>query len=157
MSFCRCLTTLYLIVFLLPTTYAQNTSAFENLLLNATNNINSGSYNQATLELKDALKQAEAIKNKKDEARVYDLLAEICIKKREFKEFKNYDAFATQIASQLKDTALLISLNNRKGIYYMEEGQNELAALQYNTALNLSIAKKETKKSKNNIMVSECL
>jgi len=146
MSFCRCLTTLYLIVFLLPTTYAQNTSAFENLLLNATNNINSGSYNQATLELKDALKQAEAIKNKKDEARVYDLLAEICIKKREFKEFKNYDAFATQIASQLKDTALLISLNNRKGIYYMEEGQNELAALQYNTALNLSIAKKETKK-----------
>jgi two-component system sensor histidine kinase UhpB len=146
MSFLRCLKTLCLLLFIAQNSYAQNSSTFENLLVNANNNINSGSYNQAILQLKDALKQSEIAKNKKNEAQVYDLLAEISIKKREFKEFKTYDAFATQIANQLKDTALLISLNNRKGIYYMEEGQNELAAQQYNTALNLSIAKKETKK-----------
>jgi two-component system sensor histidine kinase UhpB len=146
MSFRRCLKTLYLLIFIIQNSYAQNTSIFENLLVNANNNINSGSYNQATLQLKDALKQAETTKNKKNEARAYDLLAEISIKKREFKEFKTYDAFATQIATQLKDTILLIGLNNRKGIYYMEEGQNDLAAQQYNTALDLSIVKKETKK-----------
>ncbi len=135
-----------LLIFIVQNSYAQNSSTFDNLLISANNNINSGSYNQATLQLKDALRQSEIAKNRKNEAHVYDLLAEISIKKREFKEFKTYDAFATQIANQLKDTTLLISLNNRKGIYYMEEGQHELATQQYNTALNLSIAKKETKK-----------
>lgn len=139
----RCLITLYLLLLIVQNSYAQNTSAFENLLVNANNNINAGSYNQATLLLKDALKQS---KTKKNEARIYDLLAEISIKKREFNTFKTYDAFATQIATQLKDTILLIGLNNRKGIYYMEEGQHDLATQQYNTALNLSIAKKETRK-----------
>ncbi|RZL41372.1 MAG: hypothetical protein EOP00_24980 [Pedobacter sp.] len=127
----RCLKTLYLLLLIVQNSYAQNTSAFENLLVSANNNINSGGYNQATLQLTDALKQSEITKNRKNEAHVYDLLAEISIKKREFAAFKTFDDLTNPIANQLKDTALLVSLSNRRGIYYMEEGKNDLATNHY--------------------------
>ncbi len=136
---------LFLFILIAQTSYAQST-AIDNLLINANTYINSGNYNQANALLKDGLKQAEATKNKRKEAHIYDLLAEVSFKKREFKDFKTYDAFASQIANQLKDTLLLIDLNNRKGIYYAEDGQNDLATQHYNTALNLCLAKKESKK-----------
>ncbi|MNK28865.1 Sensor histidine kinase DesK [compost metagenome] len=135
------------ILIIIQASYAQNNSSFENLLISANNKLNSGNYNQATIQLKDVLKRDQTAKNKKNEARIYDLLAEISIKKREFKEFKTFDVLASQIANQLKDTALLIGLHNRKGIYYMEEGQNELAAQHYNIALNMTLTIKDSKKA----------
>ena len=111
--------------------YAQVNTSFETLFSSANHHINSGKYNQATSLLKDAVDHAKNLKNRNYEARSYDLLAEISIKKREFKDFKVYDALATSIAAQLKDTVLLLSLSNRKGIYYMEEGQNDLATFHY--------------------------
>jgi two-component system sensor histidine kinase UhpB len=134
---------IFIFLFTIQKVNAQTNLAFDNLLLNANRNINSGNYQLAITTLNDALKQA---KNQKNEAQVYDLLAEISVKKREFKNFLDYDKAALRIANNLKDTSLLISLYNRKGIYYMEEGQNDKAALHYNTALNLSLAKKNTKK-----------
>ena len=146
MKLFRFIKALFLFLFIIQTSYAQNNATVENLLINANNNINAGNYQQAIPLLNDVLAKAKASKNKKNEASAYDLLAEISVKKREFKNFINYDNAALSIAHQLKDTTLLISLANRKGIYYMEEGQNELAAQLYNSALNMSLVKKETKK-----------
>ncbi|TCC89252.1 tetratricopeptide repeat protein [Pedobacter frigiditerrae] len=137
----------FVFLFTIQNSYAQNNSSFEHLLISANNYINTGNYNQATTLLNTELVKAKQAKNKKIEASVYDLLAEISIKKREFKEFKVYDDLASPIANQLKDTTLLISLNNRRGIYYMEEGKNDLANHQYNSALTMSLAKKESKKA----------
>ena len=78
-------------LFIVKKSYAQSNVGFENLLTSANNNINAGAYNQASINLKDALKQASATKNKQYEARAYDLLAELSIKKREFANFKNED------------------------------------------------------------------
>lgn len=147
MFFFRLLTIFLCVLCISLNNYAQVTHPFEIVFSNANQNINSGNYNQASSLLKDAVNHAKNLKNRINEARSYDLLAEISIKKREFKDFKVYDALATSIAAQLKDTALLLSLSNRKGIYYMEEGQNDLAEVQYTTALNLSLIKKDTKKA----------
>ncbi len=78
---------LFLFILIAQTSYAQST-AIDNLLINANTYINSGNYNQANALLKDGLKQAEATKNKRHEAHIYDLLAEVSFKKREFKDFK---------------------------------------------------------------------
>lgn len=146
MFFHRFLKVISILLVFIQTAHAQVSKSFNDLLSNADKHITLGNYNQASDILKSTLKTSQATKNKKNEAQVYDLFAEISIKKREFKDFLNFDIAATQIANQIKDTTLLISLNNRKGIYYMEEGKNDLAAQHYNTALNLSLAKKETKK-----------
>ncbi|TKC01181.1 tetratricopeptide repeat protein [Pedobacter cryotolerans] len=142
----RFIKVVFILVVFFQNSYAQSGSLLAQILATADEQISNGKYSQASALLKDALTQAIKVNDKKQEARVYDLLAEISIKKREFKDFKTYDAFAYQLATQLKDTTLLISLNNRKGIYYMEEGQNDLATMHYNTALNFSLAKKNTKK-----------
>lgn len=146
MFFFRFLGVIFITYIISYNTYAQSGVSIAQILATADEQISVGKYNQASALLKNALAQATKTKSKKHEAVAYDLLAEISIKKREFKNFKTYDAFANQLAIQLKDTTLLISLNNRKGIYYMEEGQNDLAALHYNTALNLSLVKKNTRK-----------
>ena len=147
MFFIRLLTLFLGVLCISLNNYAQVNTSFETLLSRANQQINTGNYNQASSLLKDALNHAKNFKNKNYEARSYDLLAEISIKKREFKDFKVYDALATNIAAQLKDTVLLLSLSNRKGIYYMEEGQNDLAEAQYSTALNYSLIKKDTRKA----------
>ena len=126
---------------------AQVNSSSDNLLITATNHINAGNYNQAFTLLNNAIIQVKQSKNKKNEASIYDLLAEISIKRREFAAFKSYDDLATPIALQLKDTTLIISLSNRRGIYYMEEGKNDLANQQYSNALAMSLAKKDSKKA----------
>lgn len=140
------LSVFFIVVAILQNSYAQSEGSLAQMLAKADEQLSIGNYNQASALLKEVLAQATKTKNKKHEALAYDLLAEISIKKREFKDYKTYDAFANQLAVQLKDTALFISLNNRKGIYYMEEGQNDMAAMHYNTALNLSLLKKNTKK-----------
>lgn len=146
MFFLRVLRTAFIIAVLSHCANAQPNAHINDLLASANKHIATGNYNQASALLKETLAVATQVKSKQYEAVVYDLLAEIYIKKRAFKDFKTYNAFALNLANELKDTALLINLNNRKGIYYMEEGQNDLATLHYNTALNLSLAKKNTKK-----------
>ena len=142
----RILKTLFFLLFIVQTNYAQTNVNFENLLTNANATINSGHYAQATLVLNTALKQTKNLKQKNNEARIYDLLAEISLKKRELKDFNIYDELATTIATQLRDTSLLINLYNRRGLYYMEEGKNDLANQNFSIALEMSLAKQDSKK-----------
>lgn len=142
----RVLKVTFLLAIVLQYASAQSGISLAQMLAKADEQVSIGKYNQASALLKETLAQATKVNNKIYEAKAYDLLAEISIKKREFNDFKTYDAFANKLATQLKDTSLLISLYNRKGIYYMEEGKNDLAAMHYNTALNLSLTKKNTKK-----------
>lgn len=145
MLFLRVLKVTFLLAIVFQYANAQSSNSLAPLLAKADEQVSIGKYNQASALLKETLAQATKVNDKIYEAKAYDLLAEISIKKREFNEFKTYDALANKLATQLKDTSLLISLYNRKGIYYMEEGKNDLANIHYNTALNLSLAKKKLK------------
>ncbi len=88
----RFLGVIFLAFFISQNTYAQSTDVIAKMLDNADEQLSIGKYNQASALLKEVLAQATKTKSKKHEAAAYDLLAEISIKKRDFKDFKTYEA-----------------------------------------------------------------
>ncbi len=118
---------------------AQKTPITEKSL---TNLINNGilfksqlDFNAANSIFNRALVLSKSSKAKKSEAIIYDQLAEIALTNNKYKTLNTYDSLLIPIATQLKDTALLINAYNRKGLYLANNGDNKKAEQNYNLAL----------------------
>ncbi len=84
---------------------------------------------------------------KTGEAYAYDCLAEVQLLNGNMNAVKKYDSLITPLALQLKDTALLVSYNNRTGVYNMENGRYKEAEQNFLSAINLGKEKLQSNKA----------
>ncbi|MCD8539743.1 MAG: hypothetical protein LRY55_08220, partial [Leadbetterella sp.] len=82
----------------------------------------SGQYDAAYTLASEVAERTKSAGQISREAHAYDLLADITFKVGKTKEAKKFDSLLLKSATQVKDTALLISTYNRTALYQMQEG-----------------------------------
>jgi two-component system, NarL family, sensor histidine kinase UhpB len=103
--------------------------------------LNRANYDTAVALCNTVLTSAQKIGYKYGQAKIYDLLAEIMFKNGKLNDAVQYNSFALPIATELKDTGLLINIKNRTGLYFLEKGKNKDAEQNFTTALSLGLNK----------------
>jgi signal transduction histidine kinase len=103
--------------------------------------LNKANYDTAIALCNSALINAQKLNYKTGQAKVYDLLAEIMFKNGKLNDAAQYNLLALPIATELKDTGLLINIKNRTGLYLLEKGKNKDAEQNFTVALSLGLNK----------------
>jgi two-component system sensor histidine kinase UhpB len=104
-------------------------------------------YDSAIVLSKQALTLSKEKNFNIGEANSYDRLAEIMLLNGRMAEVSRYDSLVLPLATQLKDTALLISAYNRNGVYSMEHGKQKEAEQSFLQALDMGLEKKQSGKT----------
>jgi signal transduction histidine kinase len=104
-------------------------------------------YGSATAYAKQVLNYAKLVDYKTGEGYAYDCLAEVKLLNGEMNEVRYYDSLELPLAVSVKDTTLMVSSYNRKGIYFMETGNNKAAEQSFLTAINMGLDKQQSSKT----------
>jgi two-component system sensor histidine kinase UhpB len=104
-------------------------------------------YDSAIHTCNEVLQQTEKQNLKLFSATAYDLLAEIMVANGKMGTVPKYDSLILPIATQYKDTGLIINARNREGIYLVEQGKTSEAADQYLAILNMRLEKEQSLKT----------
>lgn len=94
-------------------------------------------YDTAIALCKQALALSEKLNYKSGQANIYDVLAEIMFKNGKLDIANQYNLQALPIATELRDTGLVINIRNRTGLFLLEKGQNKEAERNFTAALGL--------------------
>jgi signal transduction histidine kinase len=105
------------------------------------------SYDSAIAVANQALMLSKKNASKKSEVEVYEKLSEIMLLNGRMAELRHYDSLILPMATQLKDTSLMVNSYNRLGVYLMEQGKNKDAEKYLQTALTLRLEKEQSKKT----------
>lgn len=134
-----------ILFFLIPFTgWAQET----NLLIKHAESLSAKSqYDSAILVFNNALISSKKENNKKAEASINDKLAEIMFQNGRMEEMNAYNSSLLTLATQQKDTVLLINAYNRNGLYNVEIGKAKEAEDYFQKVLSLGLEKKKTNKT----------
>jgi two-component system, NarL family, sensor histidine kinase UhpB len=108
---------------------------------------NIAKYDSALALANDALTFSKKNQYKKGEATAYDRLAEIMLLYGKMGSIRQYDSVGMPIATQIKDTALLINYWNRAGVYNMELGKHKDAEKYFTQALQAGVEKRQNEKT----------
>ncbi|NOT92206.1 tetratricopeptide repeat-containing sensor histidine kinase [Ferruginibacter sp.] len=103
--------------------------------------LNKANYDTAIILCNKALISSQKLNYKAGQAKAYDVLAEIMFKNGKMNDAEQYNLLAAPLATELKDTGLLINIKNRTGLYLLEKGKNKEAEQNFTTALNLGANK----------------
>jgi two-component system, NarL family, sensor histidine kinase UhpB len=104
-------------------------------------------YDSAIATGQRALSISQKANYKRGQAMAYDRLSEIMLLNGKMKEVRHYDSLVMPMATQLKDTTLLVSAHNRSGVYYMEKGLIKDAEQSFTQALNMGLEKDQSIKT----------
>ncbi len=104
-------------------------------------------YDSAANEAKKVAATASKKGYRRQEAKAYDILAEVMRVRGKMEELRRYDSLLTGLAVQLKDTSLLLSSRNRMGVYLLEQGRTSEAADYFLSALQIKLEKEQSLKT----------
>jgi two-component system sensor histidine kinase UhpB len=96
---------------------------------------------------KKAVSLSKQINYLPGQASGYDLLAEIMLQNGRMSEVRYYDSLLLPVATQIKDSSLLINIYNRNGIFSMERGKTKEAEQNYQLALDIGLDKRQSSKT----------
>ncbi len=142
-----------LFFFVAVTAHAQkkyqpaDSAAVKQLLQQAEYFTKQAAYDSAIALANRALAISKQNSFKRGEAQAYEKLSEIMLLNGRMKEVRRYDSLVLPLATQLKDTALMMNSNNRWGVYLMEQGKNKEAEKYLGTALSLGLEKEQSSKT----------
>ncbi len=130
-------------------TYSQSdVSANTSLLITKANDVyKKAMYDSAIFLCNRAVILSQKNGNKKDEARSYNLLADIKRTRGEIAAAKKYDSLLLPIATQLKDTALIIDARNRNGLNLLDQGKTGEAADMFISILKMKLEHEQSLKT----------
>lgn len=114
----------------------------EQMLSQAKTLFEKGQYDASYTLANQVVTQAKSKGLARTEAQTYDLLADITFKVGKTSEAKSFDSLLLKAATQIKDTALLISTYNRTALYQMQEGATQQAKEGFLKVLNMIEASK---------------
>jgi len=80
-------------------------------------------------------------------ATAWDLMAEVMLVNGKIAEARNYNSKILPIATQFKDTTLIISARVREGVYLLETGKYGEAAEHFNAVLDMRLTKEQSLKT----------
>lgn len=80
-------------------------------------------------------------------ATAWDLIGEIMMANGKFPLVRRYDSLILPIATQFKDTTLIISVRTREGVYLLEHGKNGEAADHFLAVLEMRLTKEQSLKT----------
>lgn len=116
-------------------------------LKNAKSLIESLKYADAESELNQFLAVPHNLENKHIAVIAYDLMAEINFQTGKMNVMNDYNSRVLPIATELKDTLLIVEVYNRKGIFEMQNGNAKEAENHFRKALSLGIEKNKSAKT----------
>lgn len=117
--------------------YTSNVLVVKEHILSASKFLDASRYDTAISLCNNALALAQRINYKTGQAEIYDLLAEVMLKngRLDLSTLNNTQALA--LATDLRDTSLLINIKNRTGLHFLERGNSKEAEQNFTAALNL--------------------
>jgi two-component system sensor histidine kinase UhpB len=80
-------------------------------------------------------------------ATAWDIIGEVMMANGKFPLVRRYDSLILPIATQYKDTTLIISVRTRAGVYLLEHGQNGEAAEHFKAVLDMRLTKEQSVKT----------
>ena len=106
-----------------------------------------GNFDSAKINYEKMIRLAGNSKNKKAEATALHQLADMMQQTGRLAEMKKYDSSLLQLLLPLRDTAGLIAVYNRNGVYFQEMGKKEEAESNYKLALGLGLERAQSEKT----------
>ncbi|WP_207510582.1 ATP-binding protein [Longitalea luteola] len=125
----------------LPDTVAIRHSLNEALQLSKKN------YDSAVNKCNDIVQLTEKHHLKLLSATAFDVLAEIMLASGKMAAVRKYDSLVLPVATQFRDTNLIINAKNREGIYLLEQGKNAEAAANFQSILDMRLEKAQSIKT----------
>lgn len=132
------------------TSYSQSATdsiTVANLIARTDKFTKQAAYDSATVAGKQAYSVSQKANYKRGQALAYDRLSEVMLLVGKMKEVRFYDSLVMPLASQMKDTTLLVNCYNRSGVYYMEKGMIKDAEQSFTLALNMGLEKDQSVKT----------
>lgn len=126
---------------------AAPVASLRQLKLDAEQYIQRGQFDSAKSCLEKIRLESISGKNKREEAAALQQLADLMQQTGRLAEMRKYDSSLLQIVLQLKDTAGIIAVYNRNGVYFQEMGKKEEAENYYKLALGLGLEKAQSDKT----------
>lgn len=117
------------------------------LLTNTESLTQKAHYDSAITLCKQALLISRQHKLKEGEAHAYDKLSEVMMLHGKMDQVRYYDSLVMPLATELKDTTLLVNASNRSGVYFMEKGKTKEADESFSHALTIRLEKEQSKKT----------
>jgi two-component system sensor histidine kinase UhpB len=129
------------------TNSVTDTMQIEKLLRQTESLTQAASYDSAITTAKQVINYSRQAGYKAGEATAYDHLSEVMLLMGKMTEVRYYDSLVIPMATQLKDTTLIINAANRTGVFYMEKGKTKESEQSFHDALNLGLEKEQSKKT----------
>lgn len=126
---------------------ASDTLHIGNLIRQAEILSQRAAYDSAIHIGKQALAASRQTGYKQGEANACDRLAEIMMLTGKMTEVHYYDSLVMPLATQLRDTVLIVNADNRSGVYYMEKGKIKEGHERFIHALEIRLEKEQSQKT----------
>jgi two-component system, NarL family, sensor histidine kinase UhpB len=104
-------------------------------------------YDSAIGKCNQVLQLTERTNLKIFSATAWDIIAEIMVANGKFTNVRKYDSLILPIATQFKDTTLIISVRTREGVYLLEQGKTGEAAEHFIAVLDMRLTKEQSLKT----------
>ena len=104
-------------------------------------------YDSAIAKCNQVLQLTEKNNLKILSATAWDIIGDVMMTNGKFPHVRRYDSLILPIATQFKDTTLIISARTREGVYLLEHGMNGEAAEHFMAVLDMRLTKEQALKT----------